>query len=445
MEDENDVISDQLTACCQEPADLLICKPASLDISSLGSGPLLLPNGIALSFLQRLGSTSNHPAFSYAAHNNDDEENGAELTIVCNPATRACHGQATTTSQAGESFVLEPCGGGGGGGSAAAPMQHVWKQINSRGGSNNNNNRPLNQDEQEREETEDEEEEEDELERGDKQAQVNDEGEEREEEEQEQEGLVEGEEEKKDNEEVEEEMVGGEEGEDSAEAITYSIRFYYTPDFANETKDVAAFVDKVVAETNHGYETVADLKVRAAAHCAPSPAPATIKEELLDPSLQMKRFTTGVKANVEELRNTADLAVLLVNEFQLGICGVAYHNGLAGGQLLAIVRKSCIEPALKPVPKEERHFSNLARLVDLLLNPPTEGEAAVAKNADGLATISVNPYERPATNGTEVAGRRQLFTKLAAVGDESAGCSDEDEQQVSSSYEQYEEEEEKDE
>jgi hypothetical protein len=36
--------------------------------------------------------------------------------------------------------------------------------------------------------------------------------------------------------------------------VTYSIRFYCTPDFIDDTDDVEGFISRVVTQINQGYE-----------------------------------------------------------------------------------------------------------------------------------------------------------------------------------------------
>merc|ERR1712242_224672 len=41
---------------------------------------------------------------------------------------------------------------------------------------------------------------------------------------------------------------------DNSTVATYSVFFYYTPEFADATPDIDSFITQVLAETNLGYE-----------------------------------------------------------------------------------------------------------------------------------------------------------------------------------------------
>merc|ERR1719402_1765139 len=47
--------------------------------------------------------------------------------------------------------------------------------------------------------------------------------------------------------------IGGRAAGDNTTTATYSIFFYYTPQFAASTPDIDTFIDHVLAETNEGY------------------------------------------------------------------------------------------------------------------------------------------------------------------------------------------------
>jgi len=53
---------------------------------------------------------------------------------------------------------------------------------------------------------------------------------------------------------------------DSTTVVTYSVMFYYTPEFAAVTEDIPLFVSQVIAETNQGYIN-SGIPVRVSSHC----------------------------------------------------------------------------------------------------------------------------------------------------------------------------------
>merc|ERR1711890_164196 len=52
---------------------------------------------------------------------------------------------------------------------------------------------------------------------------------------------------------------------DSSTLVTYSVMFYYTPEFAAITDDIPLFVSQVIAETNQGYIN-SGIPVRVSSH-----------------------------------------------------------------------------------------------------------------------------------------------------------------------------------
>jgi len=122
-------------------------------------------------------------------------------------------------------------------------------------------------------------------------------------------------------------------GTDNTTVVTYSVKFYYTPEFQAVTPDIDGFVDSVVAETNIGYIN-SQVPIRVSKLCTEL---ATINDEA-SASTVLKNFK-NMKSSVAELRDTADAAALLVNNF--GSCGIGYLNVVGSGTTVTATKKSC--------------------------------------------------------------------------------------------------------
>ena len=127
------------------------------------------------------------------------------------------------------------------------------------------------------------------------------------------------------------------------EIVTYSVMIYYTAEFAATTPNIRDFVDQVIAETNQGYIN-SQIPVRAKLHCTEQ---ATIPEikfgfDMFQNFITMKKDSydkTRFKNHYDALRNTADAAALLVNEFQY--CGIGRIGAYANGHTFSVTEKSC--------------------------------------------------------------------------------------------------------
>ena len=120
---------------------------------------------------------------------------------------------------------------------------------------------------------------------------------------------------------------------DNVTSVTYSIKFYYTPDFAASTPDIAGFITQVLAETNSGYAN-SMVPLVATAHCIEE---ATIND-VSSASTMLTNFR-NMKSSVAELRGGADVAAILVNNFDY--CGIGYVNTISNGLTLSATQKSC--------------------------------------------------------------------------------------------------------
>eukprot|EP00088_Acartia_fossae_P054754 TRINITY_DN6318_c0_g1_i2.p1 TRINITY_DN6318_c0_g1~~TRINITY_DN6318_c0_g1_i2.p1 ORF type:complete len:529 (+),score=57.41 TRINITY_DN6318_c0_g1_i2:44-1630(+) len=120
---------------------------------------------------------------------------------------------------------------------------------------------------------------------------------------------------------------------DISTIVTYTIKVYYTPQFAASTTDVIAFVDQVIQETNLGYiNTRVPLRVRAL--CIEQ---ATVND-INDPRTMLLTFAR-MKGSISALRGTADAAALLVRSFRA--CGTGARNSISNGATVSVIHRAC--------------------------------------------------------------------------------------------------------
>ena len=99
---------------------------------------------------------------------------------------------------------------------------------------------------------------------------------------------------------------------DRSTVVTYSVMFYYTPEFQAVTADIDGYIDQIIDETNQGYVN-SKIPVRVTKFCSEL---ATLS----DSSATFQNFA-NMKSPVSKLTNTADAAALLVNSWSY--CGQA--------------------------------------------------------------------------------------------------------------------------
>jgi len=119
---------------------------------------------------------------------------------------------------------------------------------------------------------------------------------------------------------------------DSRTIVTYSVMFYYTPEFEAITDDIPLFVRQVIAETNQGYIN-SNVPLRVKSHCI---AAATLRDNY-DSSAMIDQFTNYKP--ITQLLNSADAAALLIKNFDS--CGIGRLNGFMYGYTVTVTRKSC--------------------------------------------------------------------------------------------------------
>jgi len=128
---------------------------------------------------------------------------------------------------------------------------------------------------------------------------------------------------------------------DRNEIATYSVMFYVTPEVAATTPNIADFVDQVIAETNLGYIN-SKIPVRVKALCIEE---ANIDQSSASDTLETFTNMKGIpwkSETIAALRNTADAAVLLVQDFDDNYCGYGWiGTTYEGGPTFSTVKKSC--------------------------------------------------------------------------------------------------------
>ena len=120
---------------------------------------------------------------------------------------------------------------------------------------------------------------------------------------------------------------------DNTTVVTYSVMFYYTPEFAASTSDIPGFIDQVIAESNQGYIN-SNIPVRISRFCIEQ---ATLND-IADAGDMLTEFAQ-MKGSSSALRNTADAAALLVDDFNS--CGIAYLGTYTSGWTMSVTGKSC--------------------------------------------------------------------------------------------------------
>ena len=128
---------------------------------------------------------------------------------------------------------------------------------------------------------------------------------------------------------------------DTTTIVTYSVQIYFTKKFADATSDIQGFTDLVIAETNQGYIN-SKVPLRIKKHCTEQVSIADGKS-----SAVTLNSLAGLKPTLAEIRKSADVAVLLVNSFDVSYaCGRAKLFAIdAGtpdfGKTISVVAKSC--------------------------------------------------------------------------------------------------------
>ena len=235
--------------------------------------------------------------------------------------------------------------------------------------------------------------------------------------------------------------------EDTTTVVTYSVQFYYTKAFAAATSDIEGWTELVIDETNQGYIN-SKVPLRIKKHCTEQVDIA----DGLSSTFSLNSLET-LKSSLAEVRNSADVAVLLVNTFDTSSsCGRARLFAIDSdssnfGQTISVVKKSCAL-GYYSFGHEVGHNIGLYH-DDRHVNPRYEyGQGSYINKGTGSTgfrtvlgysktgySTRVNYYSNPSVihpatgTRTGVAGtadNARLLTeqrfKLAAMGDESMSC-----------------------
>jgi hypothetical protein len=229
---------------------------------------------------------------------------------------------------------------------------------------------------------------------------------------------------------------------DTTTIVTYTVKVYYTPQFAAVTADIQGYVDQVIAETNQGYVN-SKVPLRVKAHCIEQ---ATIND-MSSASAILSAFRT-MKGTVANLRGSADSAALLVRTFNS--CGIGYLNTIGSGTTVSAAAKNCALGYFS-FGHELGHNIGLHHNIQVATNGAfSDGHGhliARGSASTGVRTIlaysanghsrRVNYYSNPNVNYpgtgtptgvTGTSNNARVLTvqrfNLARVGDESRSCSD---------------------
>ena len=129
--------------------------------------------------------------------------------------------------------------------------------------------------------------------------------------------------------------------EDSFEIVTFTVQIYFTTGFARTTKDVAGFIHSMIDSTNDAYES-SQVPMRIKVHCT--------QEVNIPDNISSKwalKYLERLKPTANEVRNSADVAVLLVDSLKK-YCGQAKSYAIDEdatdyGYAISVVKKSCIK------------------------------------------------------------------------------------------------------
>merc|ERR1712142_92920 len=228
---------------------------------------------------------------------------------------------------------------------------------------------------------------------------------------------------------------------DDAEIAEYSIMFYYTQDFAANTDDIELFMDTIIGDMNLGYEN-SDIPVRVKLHCVEA---TDLMDE--DESSDMLHVFNKYKPSYSAIRESADAAQLLANNFHNCGSGYTYTATGSSGHTLSVVKKSCAfgyHSSIHEVghnfgcqhDKDNGHNTHYDYGYGYLLGPDgldnTGYRTAMAYNADGhktrvnyLSNPNVEYKGYPTGNDAHADNARVVKTNrflMADIGDESESC-----------------------
>ena len=122
----------------------------------------------------------------------------------------------------------------------------------------------------------------------------------------------------------------------------YSIMFYYTKkfamshDFIRSNSLMKDYFEELIHKTNLGYNR-SNIPIKARMHCFEM---ATIEENVSENmSVILDKFR-NMKETPENLRNFADVAVLIINDVK-DSCGISYGHAYRNGWTFSVVSRDC--------------------------------------------------------------------------------------------------------
>ena len=231
---------------------------------------------------------------------------------------------------------------------------------------------------------------------------------------------------------------------DTTTVVTFSVQIYFTSKFYQSTKDVPGFIDNMITATNSAYES-SQVPMRIKVHC--------IQEVGIPDGLTAAwalKYLQRLKPTTNEIRNSADVAVLLVDSLKDRYCGKANLYSIDSddaeyGYALSVVKKACVNK--HTFSHEIGHNIGLFhdRRHRNLKYPFAQGSYIDKGNTNiGYRTIMawamtghyrrVSHFSNPdvifpktgTATGQALADNAQLLTKqrfkLASMGDESMAC-----------------------
>jgi len=228
---------------------------------------------------------------------------------------------------------------------------------------------------------------------------------------------------------------------DTTTIVTYSVKVYYTPLFAQMNPDVKGFVDTCIDETNQGYiNSNVPLRIKLLCTEQTDISEAQSMERPDDLSEQQLNEFATMKGSSAATRDTADTAVLLVQNGYW--CGLAPMNSIWNGQTLSVTRAGCARGHFT-FAHEIGHNIGLGHNIEINFNsyfPSGYGHIIDAGKWSTILAYSlnrevrVNYYSNPSVTfpltgsptGLSSANNAAVLVQqrfaLAALGDESSSC-----------------------
>ena len=120
---------------------------------------------------------------------------------------------------------------------------------------------------------------------------------------------------------------------DDTTIVEYSVKLYYTKEFAAATDDIELYMDQVIAETNQGYIN-SNIPIRVKIFCIEA---TTLNDETESATLFTK--FANYKGSSEALLGSADAAALLF--IKASSCGRGYLDSWKFGRTITIQAKGC--------------------------------------------------------------------------------------------------------